>query len=74
MSTDNNKNKQKITSIGGDAQKLESLCTIDRISKMVQLLSKTVWQFTKNSKQNCHVIQAYIYFLGIHPKESKGAS
>lgn len=58
-----------MTSGGGDAQKLESLYTIDRISKMVRLLSKTVRQFLKTS--DCHVIQVYIYFLGIHSKELK---
>ena len=61
-----------MTSGGGDAQKLESLYTIDRISKMVQLQSKTVWQFLKTSDR--HVIQVYIYFLGLHPKELKGGS
>ena len=58
MATDNNNNDkkkkkkyQKITSVGGDSQKLESLYTIDRISKMVQLLLKTVWQVLKNSNR-----------------------
>ena len=49
--TDKKKKNQKITSVGGDSQKLESLYTIDRISKMVQLLSKTVWQVLKNSNR-----------------------
>ena len=47
MSTDNNKNKQKITSVGGDAQKLESLSTIDRIRKMCNRCQK---QYGSSSK------------------------
>ena len=46
--------KQKITSISKHVKKLETICTVSGICKLVKLLQNTVWRFFKKIKHRIH--------------------
>jgi len=68
------KEKKMKKSVGGYVEKLGALCTADGYAKWSKYCEKQYAHFSKNQKQNYHMIQQFHFWVYIHPKGLKAQS